>query len=69
MSEAIEEARLVDLERQVAETQKTLDELNDLTRRLWEDVDLLKAELKAIGRRVLEQAGGDAEGPVSISRG
>ena len=69
MSDTAVNDRLVDLERQVAETQKTVDELNDLATRLWQEVDLLKADLKIIGRQVLDLTEGQAERPDTASQG
>ena len=68
MSDSTVNDRLVDLERQMAETQKTVDELNDLATRLWQEVDLLKADLKIIGRQVLDLTEGQAEGPTTATK-
>ncbi len=68
MTETTVNQRLVDLERQVAENQKTVDELNDLATRLWQEVDLLKADLKIIGRQVLDMTEGQAERPDTATK-
>jgi len=55
------ETRLVELESQVAQNQETLDELNEVVRKQWQDIDLLKAEMQVLGREVLRLTEGEAE--------
>ncbi len=60
MAAADGEQRLVELESQVAQNQATIDELNDQVRRLWDELDVVKAEVKVLGREILNETEGEA---------
>lgn len=54
------EARLVELESQVAQNQKTLEELNEVVIRQGELIDRLKGEIEVLGREILLTTEGEA---------
>ncbi len=54
------EQRLVELESQVAQNQATIDELNDQVRKLWDELEMVKAEVKVLGREILAETEGEA---------
>ena len=60
MAAADGEQRLVELESQVAQNQATIDELNDQVRKLWDELEMVKAEVKVLGREILAETEGEA---------
>ena len=60
MAAASSETRLVELESQVAQNQDTIDELNDQVRKLWDQLEQVKAEVKVLGREILAETEGEA---------
>jgi len=55
------EARLVELESQVAQNQKTIEELNEVVCRQEADLKRLQAEMGVLGREILRETEGEAE--------
>lgn len=61
MSETSMDARMVELESQVALNQKTIEDLNDEVVRQGAEIDKLKAEVEVLGRQILRDTEGEAE--------
>lgn len=55
------ETELLDLKTQVAENEKTIQDLSDVVRRQGEEIDKLKAEMGVLGREILLMTEGEAE--------
>jgi len=67
MSETSMDARMVELESQVALNQKTIEELNDEVVRQGAEIDKLKAEVEVLGRQILRDTEGESEPHVKAS--
>lgn len=61
MSETSMDARMVELESQIALNQKTIEDLNDVVVRQGAEIDKLKAEVEVLGRQILRDTEGEAE--------
>ena len=66
MTEQSLEARLVALETQVAQNQRTIDDLNDVVRQQGEEIAKLKSEVEVLGREILIETEGEA-GPLPVA--
>ena len=60
MANEATEARLVTLETQVAQNQKTIEELNEVVVRQGRQIDRLQGEIEVFGREILLQTEGEA---------
>ena len=61
MSDTAMDARMIELESQLALSQKTIEELNDEVVRQGAEIDKLKAEVEVLGRQILRDTEGEAE--------
>jgi uncharacterized coiled-coil protein SlyX len=61
MADKAVDARLSELESHVAESEKTIDELNAVVQEQWKAIELLKAEVEVLGRQILQMTEGTAE--------
>ena len=61
MNETSMDARLVELESQVAQNQRTIEELNDEVVRQGAAIDKLKAEIEVLGRQILRETEGESQ--------
>ena len=68
MAEASAEIRLIELESLVAQNQVTIDELNDQVRKLWDQLEQVKAEVKVLGREILAETEGEATPHIKTGR-
>lgn len=59
MTEAGLENRLDAVERAVAETERAIEDLSEIVRRQHGEIDTLKAEVKVLGRQLLEITEGE----------
>jgi uncharacterized coiled-coil protein SlyX len=55
------EARLVELESQLAQTQRTIEELNEEVVRQGQKLDRLMAQVEVLGHEILRETEGEAE--------
>ena len=60
MTKDATETRLVALESQVAQNQKTIEELNEVVVRQGKEIDRLKGEIEVLGREILIETEGEA---------
>ena len=61
MNDTAMDARMIELESQLALSQKTIEELNDEVVRQGAEIDKLKAEVEVLGRQILRDTEGEAE--------
>ena len=61
MSDTAMDARMIELESQLALSQKTIEELNDEVVRQGAEIDKLNAEVEVLGRQILRDTEGEAE--------
>ena len=55
------EARLVELESQIAKNRKTIEDLNEVVCRHESDLKRHQAEMEVLGREILRETEGEAE--------
>ena len=65
MNQEALDSRMTALESQVAQNERTIEELNEVVRRNGEEIDQLKAEIAVLGRQLLQLTEGEAEPHIS----
>lgn len=61
MTEAKTESRLDAVESAIAEFERAFEDLSEMVRRQHGEIDTLKAEIKVLGRQVLDMTEGERE--------